>query len=311
MLRNNIVNGLNAKGFFLAGALAAWSLAPGAVTSRAQTDGDWKTHAIAPVANPLFFEDPRIQSEARPIFMVHDFPQTFQFQGGSAPLGGAVHVYAAELRYALTDRLGLIATKDGFIEMQPDHTLPHSHGWGDITAGLKYALIDDVAGEFILTPGLTLSVPTGSHSVYQGRGNGEWNVFVSAAKGWKDFHATANVGFRLPNDLDSQTAQAHYSLQLDYYVCQYFIPFVVANGYTVLTEGDNKLLGTVPLNTEMYDLINFGSTGAGGTTMVTAGGGFRTRLLKCLDVGFAYEVGVTNPKGIFEDRFTTDLSWRF
>jgi hypothetical protein len=44
---------------------------------------------------------------------------------------------------------------------------------------------------------------------------------------------------------------------------------------------------------------------------MTVGGGARSRILKNLDVGFAYEVGVVNPVGIFESRVTADVIWRF
>ena len=32
---------------------------------------DWKSRAVSPVANPLFFEDPHIRTEIRPIFAYH------------------------------------------------------------------------------------------------------------------------------------------------------------------------------------------------------------------------------------------------
>ncbi|HEX9047953.1 MAG TPA: hypothetical protein VF988_13095, partial [Verrucomicrobiae bacterium] len=90
-----------------------------------------------------------------------------------------------------------------------------------------------------------------------------------------------------------------------------FIPFAALNGYTILSDGNQKLLGAVPLNTEGYDLINFGSTQASGTTQLTVGGGFRSRLVKDVDVGASYEVGVVDPVGIFDSRVTVDLVWRF
>ncbi|TAL05031.1 MAG: hypothetical protein EPO07_04250 [Verrucomicrobia bacterium] len=282
-------------------------------TARAQTSAgdDWKAKAISPVGNPIYFEDPRITSEVRPIFMQHYLPDTFKFDGGSAPLGGDVRVYAIQLRYALTEKLGLIATKDGYIDFNPANTLTPQTGFANLAAGLKYALVDDAARQLIVTPGVTIEIPTGNQDVLQGRGKGEWNVFVSAAKGWDNFHLTGNVGFRIPNDWSQQTVQAHYSLQLDYYVCQYFIPFFVANGYTVLTEGKNELLPGVALNTEMYDLINFGSTKAAGRTMITVGGGARAKVAKNVDLGVAYEAGVTDPVGIFDSRITADVIWRF
>ncbi|MCW5553452.1 MAG: hypothetical protein KIS67_14985 [Verrucomicrobiae bacterium] len=293
------------------GGMATLILTASLTPGRCNGAEDWKDKAISPVVNPIYFEDPRITSEARPIFINHYLPDTFKFDGGKAPLGGEVRVYALQLRYALTERLGLIATKDGYIQLRPDHTVAKDSGWANLAAGLKYALVDDVDNQLLVTPGLTFEIPTGNTDVLQGRGKGEWNPFVSAAKGWGNFHVVGNVGGRIPNDFDKQTAQLRYSLQLDYYTCRYFIPFVAANGYTVLSEGETKLLGAVDLNTEMYDLINFGSTEAKGTTQITVGGGFRSKLTKHLDLGLAYEAGVSNPKGIFDRRLTVDLIWRW
>ncbi len=277
----------------------------------ATAQDDWKSRTITPVTNPIYFEDPKITGEVRPIFMYHFLPDTFEFDGGSVPLGGNVKVYALQARIPLSERLAIIATKDGYIQFEPDHTLAREDGWADLAGGLKYALVQDDARHFLLTPGFTFTVPTGSTDVMQGRGSGEWDVFTSAVKGWGDFHVTGNVGFRIPNNFDSQTAQVHYSVQLDYFLCRYFIPFFAANAYTILTEGDHRLLGAVDLNTEMYDLINFGSTEAGGRTQVTVGGGLRSRLLPSLDLGVAYEAGVTEPVGIFDSRVTVDVIWRW
>lgn len=74
---------------------------------------DWKSKAISPVANPLFFEDPQINSEVRPIALWHNIDSSFITGGGE------VRVYAAQLRYAVTDRLAIIATKDGYIDFDP------------------------------------------------------------------------------------------------------------------------------------------------------------------------------------------------
>lgn len=294
---------------------ASLTLAAQAADCCSQTAStNWLVNTISPVANPIYFEDPRVTSEVRPVYMYHWLPDTFDFAGGSVPLGGQVQVMALQLRYALTEKLGLIATKDGYIEFQPDKTLSRAYGWGDLAAGLKYAVYDNQEDQFIVTPGFTITIPTGSTEVFQGHGSGVWNVFVSAEKGFDRLHATANAGFNIPNNFSDQTAQTHYSVQLDYYTCQYFIPFAVMNGYTILTETDktsDQSLSAVPLNTEGYDLINFGSSQAAGTTQLTVGGGARSRLLSNLDVGFAYEAGVVSPKGIFDTRVTVDMIWRF
>ena len=105
----------------------------------------------------------------------------------------------------------------------------------------------------------------------------------------------------MPIDRDEETSSLHYSLQLDYQTCKYFTPFIVANGFTTLSEGDGPAF-----DIEGDDLINFGSSEAGGFTQIVIGAGFRSRVWKYLDLGFAYESSVTSPRGLFDDRFTVD-----
>jgi len=260
---------------------------------------DWKENTISPVANPIFFEDPIIRSEIRPIFAYHRIDPGFVTGDGDAEL------YALQLRYAITDRLAFIATQDGYFNVHTDN-LGDLDGWMDVAAGFKYALIDDPANQFILTPGFTFFIPMGNEEVFQGRGSGEWNVFVSAEKGFNDLHLTTNVGVRFPNDTSEQSTILHYSLQADYYASRWFIPFVVANGWTVLADGNG-----LPLTTEGYDVINFGASRSSGSTVMTVGGGFRSRLTKNIDFGAAYEVAVISPEGLTDDRFTFDFSIRF
>ena len=274
----------------------------------------WLDNTISPVANPIYFEDPNITSEIRPIYMYHFLPDMFQFAGGKVPLGGQVQVMAVQLRYAVNDRLAIIATKDGYIEFQPSHVLAHKYGWGDLAAGLKYAVVNDKENQLIVTPGFTVTVPIGSTDTFQGHGSGEENIFVSAEKGFDKLHLTGNLGFRIPNSFSKSTSQLHYSAQVDYYTCQWFVPFFVANGYTILSNGRSvadQSLNVVPLNTEGYDLINFGSSAASGTTQLTIGGGFRTRFAKNVDAGVAYEAGIVHPVGIFAGRITADVIFRF
>ena len=259
---------------------------------------DWKAHTISPVANPIFFEDAIIRSEIRPIFAYHNIDSSF-LGGGDAQL------YALQIRYALTDRLALIATQDGYFEINND-AVGNPDGWMDLALGLKYALIDNPEAQFILTPGFTVHVPTGSEEIFQGRGNGEINPFVSAQKGFGDFHLSGNVGLRIPFDSDEQSLIAHYSVMADYYTCRWFIPFVAFDAFTVLNEGNN-----IPLNSEGYDVINFGSSLAGGVTQATIAVGFRTRVLDNVDLGFAYQKAVISPEGLTDDRFTFDMSIRF
>jgi hypothetical protein len=258
----------------------------------------WKDHTISPVANPFFHEDAVIRSEIRPVFVHHTINNNF-LGGGDAQL------YALQLRYALTDRLALIATQDGYFNVDND-AIGTPDGWMDIALGVKYALVDDEANQFILTPGVTFKIPTGDRDVFQGRGGGEWDLFVAAQKGFGDFHLSSNIGVRLPNNRQENSTLLHYSLMADYYTCRWFIPFVAFNAYTVLNDGNN-----IALNTEGYDVVNFGASNAQGRTQGSVAVGFRTRLLANVDFGFAYEKAVIRPEGLMDDRLTFDISIRF
>ena len=130
--------------------------------------------------------------------------------------------------------------------------------------------------------------------------------FVAAAKGWGKASLMGNVGARVPNNFARETAQLHCSLQVAYQTCRCFTPFATVNSFTVLNAGNQ-----LPLGTEGFDLINFGSSQAAGTTQVTAGAGFRSKLHERVELGFAYERGVTSPRGVFDDRFTVDCVLRF
>jgi hypothetical protein len=212
-----------------------------------------------------------------------------------------------QLRYAVNDRLALLATKDGYMEIDPKvRGAKTERGWNDIGAGLKYALYRNDAQQLQITPGLTFEIPIGDDEVFQGNGDGEFNLFVSAVKGFNNFHLTANVGVRAPIDMDEETANVRYALMADYYTCQWFIPFASINAVTTISEGD-----TLPLDSEGFDVVNFGSSRAEGRTQAAWGVGFRSRLHDRVDLGFAYEQGFTPNDDIFKDRFTVDLIWRF
>lgn len=260
---------------------------------------DWKENTISPVTNPIFFEDPVIRSEIRPIFIYHNFNDQFVTGRGRATVG------AIQFRYAITDRLAFIATQDGYMNINA--TGLQAGGWLDLAAGFKYALINDVQNQFILTPGFTFHLPTGDNTVFHGRGSGELNPFISFAKGYGDFHITGNLGARIPLLRNEQNTMAHYSVMLDYYACKWFIPFVTANFWTTLNNASN-----IPgLRSNGYDAINFGAGNARGTTQGMLGIGFRSRIQKNLDLGFAYEMAVVGPYGMTNNRFTMDMSIRF
>jgi hypothetical protein len=288
---------LSALGF---SALAAVSLSTATADTPAPAEAaDWKANTIAPVTNFVFFEDAVIRSEIRPIFAYHTIDNGFITSGGHATL------YAVQLRYAATKRLGLIATLDGHFDI--DSPVLDVDGWMDLAVGFKYALIDDAANQFLLTPGLTFHIPTGDREIFQGRGGGEFRPFVSFQKGYGNLHVSGNVGLRIPVTNNEQNLVANYGLMVDYYTCRWFIPFVSANFWTNLNDGTN-----VPgLRSNGYDVINFGGGNANGVTQGMLGIGFRSRILDNVDLGFAYEIAAVRPYGLTNNRVTVDMSVRF
>ena len=287
-------------------ALAIVTLVTGVSRSVSAADTDWLSKIPTPVTNPLFFEEAQIRSDVRPIFIHHRLRSSIDSDLGALPLDGNAQIFAIQLRYAVNDRLAIIATKDGYIDFNPDATLAKDEGFADIGFGIKYALINDAENQFILTGGLRFEAPSGNTGVLQGNGSGEWNPFLSTAKAWGDFSIAGHLGARVPNDSDDETSQLHYGLQAAYQVHRCFTPFVAGNAFTVLSEGAG-----LPLAAEGFDLVNFGSSSAKNTTQAALGFGFRSRLRDNLDFGFAYEFGITNPRDIFDDRYTVDLVLRF
>lgn len=260
---------------------------------------DWKDAAIGPVSNPVWFEDPRVFTSIRPLYMFHRIDDNFTIGGADVQLMGA------QIRVALTERLGLIINNGVYIHFNPENGST-SEGMSNIGGGFKYVLIDNEEHQFIVTPQLTFMSASGSRDVFQGAGSGEINAAVSVGKGFDKLLLLTNLGVRMPLDQGKQVNQFHYSFHASYNLCDHFIPLVELNGYTNLGDADDGL----PLNSNGADLINFGA-GEKGDTLVTLAAGFRSKLLDNVTFGAAYEIPLTSPEGFFRDRVTVDLEFRF
>lgn len=100
---------------------------------------------------------------------------------------------------------------------------------------------------------------------------------------------------------------ANYGVMVDYYTCRWFIPFVTANFWTSLSDGNN-----IPaLRGNGYDVINFGGGNTSGVTQGMLGVGFRSRVLNNVDFGVAYEIAAIRPYGLTNNRLTMDMCIRF
>ena len=108
---------------------------------------------VPPLTNPIFNETPYITTEARAVYFYHRLPEDFVTDGGD------VNLVALQLRLAITERLGFIATKDGYVDFDFDETLPDTDGFANIAFGFKYAILSDPENEGILTAGLRYEIP--------------------------------------------------------------------------------------------------------------------------------------------------------
>ena len=286
----------------------------------------------SPITNPTNFEDPRAVSDVRPIFVSHSISEDF---AGNVLKGGHVNVVALQLRAAVTERLAIIATKDGYVWVRPNNPVPgvveDSDGWANIAFGAKYNFWRDEELRALATGGLRYEAPSGNAQGLQGpvfianalgdRGNGLLNPFVNGLWGTGNLHLMGYTGFRFPlSGVDSMFFD--FSLHADYELPEITFakpewkigslsPTIELNWIQCLRGGDR-----IPLSDEGFDFFNLGSSKAGGNGVVTMGFGGRWRFVDDLDIfgrtggidiGAAYELPITSNEEVFDWRVTTDF----
>lgn len=252
-----------------------------------------------PVGNPLYFESPLIQTQARLLFIHHEFADGSQVQGGD------LNVYALQVRVALTESLAFIATKDGISDLNAG-ILPEDSGWNDLAVGLKWAFIADREAAFVATTGFRWMFDNGDDGVLQS-GVNEISPFVSVAKGWDKLHLMANVTGRFPTDSDDGNTVLQWDIHLDYELFPGVAPIVELHGLHYLSDGERFALSVGGL-----DYTNLGSNDVSGSTVVWFGVGARIKFTPHASLGATYEHALTNINAdIMEQRVTVDfeLTW--
>lgn len=276
---------------------------------------------ISPVTSFTNFEDPLATTEVRPIFMFHSLSDELKLGNTRVGNGGEAYLFAVQLRYAITERLGLIATKDGYVWLRPDEEIPgaltHDDGWANLAFGLKYSLLHDVQNQRVVTFGLRYEAPSGDAQVLQGkvyrasafnndRGKGVMNPFLSAGMTVENFHILGYTGVRAALD-DVDSSFFDLSLHVDHPFGNFY-PLIEMNWVQTIADGDR-----LPLNGEGFDLLNLGSVDSDGKGVVTGAVGARYRITTCnsagvgIDLGAAVEFPLTDREDIFNLRVTTDV----
>lgn len=319
---NSLLASTLAGSLCLAPAFAGTVVPDITTTTPASTTSDAFANARRPITNPTLFDLALPTTNLHPIVMFHRLPDFVQTTAGPVPMGGDVQVYALQFEIALSERLSLVATKDGYVDINPDTTPLWSDqsGFANLGAGLKYAFILDPAAGNALSGTVTFELPTGNHDVFQGEGKGGVNLILSGLKMIGDWEFAGGAGVQIPLS-QQQSTSSFVSAHASYEVCKYFTPLVELNWYHVLDTGDGRRNffsqagGLVPVIAQFEggDLLNFGARNAfANRDFVTAAVGFRSRLFDNVDAGLAYELPLTSEQnGIMKDRITVDVVWKF
>ncbi len=259
---------------------------------------------ISPTSNPLWFEDPRTLTEARAVFAEHDITDNV----GS---GGDAQLYALQLRLALTDRLSLVANKDGY--MVSNNTLIDD-GWMDVAAGLKYNLYRDVRHGQLLSAGLGYSMPVGSPRTLQGTARGLqnnadgefWMYLTGGTRVGEYGHWLSCYGVKLPVDQEEQSTMGYWSNHFDVMLTDKVYALTEFNWFHWYDSGNG------PLNDlEGLDLFNLGSTNVDGNQILTQAVGLKYKPTKHFELGGAYEFPLSDRRDIIDDRLTIDAIFRY
>lgn len=254
---------------------------------------------IGPITNPVLAKDPRSLTEARVLF-VDDYIPGSNFLGG-----GDFQAYGLQLRAALTDRLTFIADKDGFLSLHP-HNGGSRTGFLNVALGLKYVFIRDVEHQFLVTGGIQYEPQSGYANVFQNLGD-TMTGFGIIAKEFGCYHVIVNSGYQQALDTNLNSSFSYTSLHLDRRFGKLY-PLTEMNWYHWTQGGNHGLPASLG---EGEGLINFGTSGIGGTDMVTLAGGLKYKFSPNVITGIAYERPISNRRNLLNDRVLVEMIFRY
>lgn len=288
--------------------------------SLAESANDPWQMARRPITNPTLFDLAIPRTSIHPIFMYQSLPDKISTVLGEVPLGGDFQLYAVGAEYAFNDKLALVATKDGYIDFNPDATLSSGEGFANIAAGLKYVLLANPEAGYAMSGTATVELPLGDSEVWQGEGDGAVNLILNNLKLSGNWQFASSLGARIPFS-DSDSTVGFASAHVSYALTEKFMPLLELNWFHVLDNGSGESRfmdqagGAVPAiaRFEGGDLVNLGASNAtDNANIVTAAAGFRYFLTDSVELGAAFELPLTNEQdNLMEYRITADLVWKF
>lgn len=301
-----------------AAALAALIMGATAIQAPAQSlfgydlkgsfgDGGFDRY-VPPMTFFVLNETPFITTEVKPVYAYHDIPNNFVTEGGG------IHAGAVQGRLALGDRFGIIATTDGYADVNFKAALPDTDGFLDLAAGAKYAVYSNPTDGEIITIGARYTAPIGNIDTagigLTGEGSGFLNGFVTGAKlfdGGTQIQGSMGIQAALSSD---NWSYFHAHGHVDHEVLPGLFPLAEFNLITPIDGGDRipgaKLTGA--------DIVDLGASDP--VTIFTIAGGVRYRAHENVILGTAIEgnlldIGGNSADSVFGWRITTDLTIHF
>ncbi len=263
----------------------------------------------SPVSNPFLFEDPRSLTEIKPLFLYQNIPGGTQFLNG-----GNMGFLGVQGRLAFTDRLSLVVHKFGGQGLQPSGSsiFDGSTGFAEVWLGPKYTFLRDTENGAIMAGGLQFQIPIGDSSVAQNTGSLSLVPYFSYAQNFLrsrsgSFNGIIGTGYSFSTN--SQRSDYYYlSAHLDYDVMNKhrFYPLLEMNWLYNTTNGTSRPF--FPF--EGRDMINFGSS-ARNTGLLTGAIGGRVKITQAISIGGTFEIPFAGSRGLFDNRWTIDMTWRF
>lgn len=211
---------------------------------------------VLSVSNPIYSHDARNYTMIRPIYLHQNLPDKVEFRSdikhvlkkyglyhAARKLGGDVDGFALQFSLALNERLSLVAIKDGYVDCDPDDDslIPAGSGLADIAAGLQYAVIYNPQKDFVLSLRLTYEFASGEDDVFQGNGDGNFNLEALFLKGYGNWQFSGSLGFILPVDNDEEDTLFYDAWHVGYNITPWLHPFVELNHFYVIDSGDRDL----------------------------------------------------------------------
>ncbi len=214
---------------------------------------------------------------------------------------------AVQPRAALTDRLSLIATKDGFIMYGSDVGIADD-GWADVAAGLEIPRLrrsrhaNDHQHRFDLRASCRID------SALQGNGDGEFNLFHrrSAAR----LLRTLSVDRWNSSAIRSPVEKIRSSIEIRNIWTTSSVQLGMRSRIQLVSLHERHS-GRRSQRRQRARLYNLGSSNVAGLDIVIRGFGLKKKFGNYNELGAAYEIPITDAKDLFERRFTFDITFRY